>query len=132
MINTDTKLINTLKRLYEGQEYSTTFEDEVSSWDDMRSGDGYIEEWEIRYYLKLNQVLGEGLKAIVSFDVIITDIIVDGDSRYYIWEEADYYQDEWYLLKVEKDLYNTIGNDFPLSFYFNFYGEEEYNNLPSE
>jgi hypothetical protein len=131
MINTDTKLINTLKRLYEGQEYLTTFEDEITFWDS-ENFEVHFEEWEIRYYLKLNQVLGEGLKAIVSFDVIITDIIVDGDSRYYTWEDENFYQDEWYLLKVEKDLYNTIGNDFPLSFYFNFYGEEEYNNLPSE
>jgi hypothetical protein len=130
MINTDTKLINTLKRLYEGQEYSTTFEDEVTSWNedvDMI----FVEEWEIRYYLKLNQVLGEGLKAIVSFDVIITDIIVDGDSRYYIWEDEDFHQNVWYIGEVERDLYNTIGTDFPLSFYFTFYGEDEYNNLPS-
>jgi hypothetical protein len=131
MINTDTKLINTLKRLYEGHEYSTTFEDEITFWDS-ENFEVHFEEWEIRYYLKLNQVLGEGLKAIVSFDVIITDIIVDGDSRYYTWEDENFYQDEWYLLKVEKDLYNTIGNDFPLSFYFNFYGENEYNYSPSE
>ena len=129
MINKDKKLINTLKKMYEGKEYSTSFVDEIYSW---QSDDVVYEDWDIRYYLKLNQVLGEGSNAVVTFDVIITDIIVDGDSRYYIWEEADYYQDEWYLLKVEKDLYNTIGNDFPLSFYFDFYGEEEYNNLPSE
>jgi len=130
MRNTDTKLVNTLKKLYQGHKYTTAFEDEIISWNE---DDGvYIEEWEIKYYLILNEVLGNGSKAIVSFNVIVTNIIVDGDSRYYIWEEADYYQDEWYLLKVEKDLYNTIGNDFPLSFYFNFYGEEEYNNLPSE
>ena len=130
MKNTDTRLINTLKKSYEGQQYITTFEDEVISW--FQPDEEYIEEWEIKYYLILNDVLGNGSRAIVSFDVIITDIIVDGDSRYYIWEDENFYQDEWYLLKVEKDLYNTIGNDFPLSFYFNFYGEEEYNNLPSE
>jgi len=130
MINTDTKLINTLKRLYEGHEYSTTFEDEVMVLDEPYVD--YIEEWEIRYYLKLNQVLGEGLKAIVSFDVIITDIIVDGDSKYYIWEDDDFYQNKWYIGKVEDDLHNTIGTDFPLSFYFNFYDENEYNYSPSE
>jgi hypothetical protein len=130
MINTDTKLINTLKRLYEGHEYSTTFEDEVTPWDE--DVEVYFEEWEIKYYLKLNQVLGEGLKAIVSFDVIITDIIVDGDSKYYIWEDVDFHQNEWYIGEVERDLYNTIGTDFPLSFYFNFYDENEYNYSPSE
>jgi hypothetical protein len=92
----------------------------------------YIEEWEIKYFLKLRDVLGSGSRAIVSFDVIITDIIVDGDSKYYIWEEHGFHQNEWYISKVEKDLYDTIAIDFPLSFYFTFYGEDEYNNLPSE
>jgi hypothetical protein len=122
------KIKNTLKKLYENQEFESSFEDEVISWNE--TDEVYIEEWEIKYYLILNQVLGNGSNAIVNFDVIVTDIIVDGDSRYYIWEESDYYQDEWYISKVEKDLYDTIGTDFPLSFYFTFYGEDEYNNLP--
>jgi hypothetical protein len=128
MRNTDTKLVNTLKKLYQGHEYTTTFEDEIISWNE--TYEEYIEEWEIKYYLILNQVLGDGSNAIVNFDVIVTDIIVDGDSRYHIWEEDGHYQDEWYISKVEKDLYDTIGTDFPLSFYFTFYGEDEYNNLP--
>jgi hypothetical protein len=128
MRNTDTKLVNTLKKLYQGHEYITTFEDEIISWNE--TDEEYIEKWEIKYYLILNQVLGDGSNAIVNFDVIVTDIIVDGDSRYYIWEEGGHYQDEWYISKVEKDLYDTIGTDFPLSFYFTFYGEDEYNNLP--
>ena len=130
MRNTDTKLVNTLKKLYQGHKYTTAFEDEIISWNE---DDGvYIEEWEIKYYLILNEVLGNGSKAIVSFNVIVTNIIVDGDSRYYIWEEDGFRQDEWYISKVEKDLYDTIATDFPLSFYFTFYDEEEYNNLPSE
>ena len=130
MRNTDTKLVNTLKKLYQGHKYTTTFEDEISSWNE--DDEVYIEEWKIKYYLILNEVLGNGSKAIVSFDVIITDIIVDGDSKYYIWEEDGFNENEWYISKVEKDLYDTIATDFPLSFYFTFYDEEEYNNLPSE
>ena len=130
MRNTDTKLVNTLKKLYQGHKYTTAFEDEIISWNE---DDGvYIEEWEIKYYLILNEVLGNGSKAIVSFNVIVTDIIVDGDSRYYVWGEEGYNENEWYISKVEKDLYDTIATDFPLSFYFTFYDEEEYNNLPSE
>jgi len=130
-MTTNTKLANTLKKLYEGHEYVTTFEDEISSWDE--DDEVYIEEWKIKYYLKLREVLGSGgLNSIVSFDVIITDIIVDGDSKYYIWEEDGFNENEWYISKVEKDLYDTIATDFPLSFYFTFYDEEEYNNLPSE
>ncbi len=130
MRNTDTKLVNTLKKLYQGHEYTTTFEDEVMVWNEPDAE--YIEEWEIKYYLILREVLGTGLNAIVSFDVIITDIIVDGDSKYYMWVEDDFDGNEWYIQRVERDLYDTIGSDFPLSFYFTFYDEEEYNNLPSE
>jgi len=80
MRNTDTKLVNTLKKLYQGHKYTTAFEDEIISWNE---DDGvYIEEWEIKYYLILREVLGTGSNAIVSFDVIITDIIVDGDNKY--------------------------------------------------
>jgi hypothetical protein len=121
MENTNTKLVNTLKRLYENQEFSTTFEEEVYSWN---SDETFTEDWEIRYFLKLNQILGTGSDTIVSFDVIITDIIIDGDGRYDKWEFDDFDENKWYIQKVENDLYNTIGTVFPLSFYFNFLPEE--------
>jgi hypothetical protein len=121
MENTNTKLVNTLKRLYENQEFSTTFEDEVYSWN---SDETFTEDWEIRYFLKLNQILGTGSDTIVSFDVIITDIIIDGDGRYDKWEFDDFDENEWYIQKVERDLYETIGSEFPLSIYFNFSPEE--------
>lgn len=134
MRNTDTKLVNTLKKLYQGNEYTTTFEDEVDFWNmpDNYSDGGYIEEWEIKYYLILNEVLGNDSQAIVSFNVIVTDINVDGESRYWQWSDDDFDENVWYMSKVEDDLYNTIGKDFPLSFYFTFYDEDEYNNLPSK
>jgi hypothetical protein len=121
MENTNTKLVNTLKRLYENQEFSTTFEDEVYAWNDNST---YTEEWDIIYYLKLNQILGTGSDTIVSFDVIITDIIIDGDGRYDKWEFDNFDENEWYIQKVERDLYETIGSEFPLSIYFNFLREE--------
>lgn len=134
MRNTDTKLVNTLKKLYQGNEYTTTFEDEVDFWNipDDYLEEEYIEEWEIKYYLILNEVLGNGSQAIVSFNVIVTDINVDGESRYWQWSDDGFDENVWYMSKVEDDLYNTIGKDFPLSFYFTFYDEDEYNNLPSE
>jgi hypothetical protein len=121
MENTNTKLVNTLKRLYENQEFSTTFEEEVYSWN---SDETFTEDWDIRYYLKLNQILGTGSDTIVSFDVIITDIIIDGDGRYDKWEFDNFDENEWYIQKVERDLYETIGSEFPLSIYFNFLPEE--------
>ena len=134
MRNTVTKLVNTLKTLNQRNEYTTTFEDEVNWWNipDDYPEEEYIEEWEIKYYLILNEVLGNGSQAIVSFNVIVTDINVDGESRYWQWSDDDFDENVWYMSKVEDDLYNTIGKDFPLSFYFTFYDEDEYNNLPSE
>jgi hypothetical protein len=120
MENTNTKLVNTLKRLYEDQTFSTTFQDEVYSWN---NNEVDIIDWEILYQLKLHQILGKGSDAIVTFDVIITDIILDGDSRYDMWEENDFEEDAWFIDFVRNDLYNTIGSDFPLSFYFTFLPE---------
>lgn len=129
MRNTDTKLFNTLKKLYQGHEYTTTFEDEVTSW---KTNEVYIEEWEITYYLILNEILGSGSDAIVNFNVIITNIIVDGDDQYHRWEDDDFDENEWYIQRVEYDLEKTLSSEFPLSFHFNFYDEEEYNDSHSE
>ena len=130
MRNTDTKLVNTLKKLYQGHEYTTTFEDEIISWNEPDTE--YIEEWEIKYYLILNEILGSGSDAIVNFNVIITNIIVDGDDQYHRWEDDDFDENEWYIQRVEYDLEKTLSSEFPLSFHFNFYDEEEYNDSHSE
>jgi hypothetical protein len=132
MINKDKKLATFLKKLYEDKEFSTTFQDEIYSW----NNDDYettTEDWEIVYYLKLNQLLGEGTNAIASFDVIITDIIIDDDhNRLDVWAVRDYDQYAWFIENVREDLYNNIVNDFPISFYFDFYTEEEYQNIDNQ
>lgn len=130
MINKDKKLINTLKKMYEGKEYSTSFEDEIYSW---QSDDVVYEDWDIRYYLKLDNLLGEGSKAIATFDVIITDIIYDGDwNRFDIWADTEYDQYAWFITRVRDDIYDNIVNDFPISFYFEFYTEEQYKNMDNQ
>jgi predicted transcriptional regulator len=132
MINKDKKLINTLKKFYEDKEFSTTFQDEVYSW----NNDDYettTEYWEIVYYLKLNQLLGEGSNSVASFDVIITDIIIDDEhNRLDVWADRDYDQYAWFIETVREDLYDTIGNAFPISLYFDFYTEEEYKNIDNQ
>jgi len=132
MMTTDTKLANTLKKLYEGHEYVTTFQDEVYSW----NNDDYettTEYWEIVYYLKLNQLLGEGANSVASFDVIIADIIIDDEhNRLDVWADRDYDQYAWFIETVRDDLYDTIGNAFPISLYFDFYTEEEYKNIDNQ
>ena len=52
-----------------------------------------LKKQEIIYHLKLEEVLGKGSDAVVTFDVIITDIIVDGDDRYDKWEEGEFEKD---------------------------------------
>jgi hypothetical protein len=133
MINKDKKLINTLKKFYEDKEFSTTFQDEVySNW----NGNDYtthIENWEFVYYLKLNQLLDEGSNAIASFDVIITDIIIDDNhNRLDVWADRNYDQYAWFIENVREDLYDTIGHAFPISLYFDFYTEEEYQNIDNQ
>jgi hypothetical protein len=132
MINKDKKLATFLKKFYEDKEFLTTFQDEIYSW----NNDDYettTEDWEIVYYLKLNQLLGEGTNAIASFDVIITDIIIDDDhNRLDVWAVRDYDQYAWFIENVREDLYNNIVNDFPISFYFDFYTEEEYQNIDNQ
>ena len=130
MINKNKKLSNTLKKMYEGKEYSTSFEDEIYSF----TNDQIVyEDWDIRYYLKLNQVLGEGSDAVVSFDVIITDIIYDGDrNRLDIWADTEYDEFAWFINRVRDDIYDNILNDFPISFYFDFYTEEQYKNMDNQ
>ena len=130
MINKDKKLINTLKKMYEGKEYSTSFEDEIYSY---QNDDVVYEDWDIRYYLKLDNLLGEGSKAIATFDVIITDIIYDGDwNRFDIWADTEYDQYAWFITRVRDDIYDNIVNDFPISFYFEFYTEEQYKNMDNK
>ena len=130
MINKNKKLSNTLKKMYEGKEYSTSFEDEIYSF----TNDQIVyEDWDIRYYLKLNQVLGEGSDAVVSFDVIITDIIYDGDwNRFDLWADNEYDEFAWFINRVRDDIYDNIVNDFPISFYFDFYTEEQYKNMDNQ
>jgi len=129
-MNSNEKLKNTLKKMYEGKEYSTSFQDEIYSY---QNDDIVYEDWDIRYYLKLDSLLGEGSNAIASFDVIITDIIYDGDwNRLDIWADTGYDEYVWFINIVRDDLYENIVNDFPISFYFYFYTEEQHKNLDNQ
>jgi hypothetical protein len=130
MKNKDKKLVTFLKKMYEGKEYSTSFQDEIYSY---QNDDIVYEDWDIRYYLKLDALLGEGSNAIASFDVIITDIIYDGDwNRFDIWADTGYDEYAWFINNVRDDIYDNIVNDFPISFYFYFYTEKQYKNLDNK
>ena len=127
MINENLKIKNTLKKLYENQEFENSFEDDVTSWDDNET---VYEEYVFKYYFKVGKVLGEGDKTVASINVIITDIQKDGDDYYYDWVENNYYEMIWYIEHLERMLIEEMTKDFPISIYLTFYGYDEYENLP--
>ena len=123
MINENLKIKNTLKKLYENQEFENSFEDDVTSWDDNET---VYEEYVFKYYFKVGKVLGEGDKTVASINVIITDIQKDGDDYYYDWVENDYDERSWYIEKLEYIINDEMFSFFPFSIYTTFYGHDEY------
>ena len=122
------KIKNTLKKLYENQEFESSFEDEVTTWDDNET---IYEEYVFRYFMEVGKVLGEGDRTVASINVIITDIQKDGDDFYYDWaENGDYREWIWYIERLENMLNKEMNTDFPISIYLIFYGYDEYENLP--
>ena len=96
-IEENIKLKNTLKKLYENQDFETTFQDEVTSWDDMRNGDGYIEEYSFKYYMEVGKVLGKGELAIATINVILTEMKRDEEDFMYDWADDQYDENTWYI-----------------------------------
>ena len=124
------KIKNTLKKLYENQEFESSFEDEVTSWDDNET---IYEEYVFRYFMEVGKVLGEGDKTVAAINVIITDISKDGDDYYYDWADNNEYSEyTWYIERLENMLNKEMNTDFPISIYLIFYGYDEYENLPLE
>ena len=130
MIKENLKIKNTLKKLYENQEFESSFEDDVTSWDD---NEIVYEEYVFGYYMEVGKVLGEGNRTVASIKVIITDIQKDGDDFYYDWViNYEYNQSAWYIQRLENMLNKEMNTDFPISIYLIFYGYDEYENLPLE
>ena len=124
------KIKNTLKKLYENQEFESSFEDEVTSWDDNET---IYEEYVFRYFMEVGKVLGEEDRTVAAINVIITDIQKDGDDFYYDWaDDYEYSEYTWYIERLENMLNKEMNTDFPISIYLIFYGYDEYENLPLE
>jgi hypothetical protein len=128
-IEENIKIKNLLKGLFENQEFETTFQDNVTSWDDEED---VYEEYSFKYYMEVGKVLGEGTKTVASINVIITDILKDGEDFYYDWKEHDYNENVWYILKLDSTIYEEKMQDIPISIYPTFYSQEEYDILPSD
>ena len=122
------KIKNTLKKLYENQEFESSFEDEVTSWDDNET---IYEEYVFRYFMEVGKVSGEEDRTVAAINVIITDIQKDGDDFYYDWADNNEYGEyTWYIERLENMLNKEMNTDFPISIYLIFYGYDEYENLP--
>ena len=128
-IEENIKIKNLLKGMFENQEFETTFQDEVTSWNDEEE---IYEEYNFKYYMEVGKVLGEGTKTVASINVIITDITRDGDDFYYVWEEEGYDEYTWYIISLENEIYEDKLKDIPISIYLTCYAEDEYKNLPLE
>lgn len=120
------KLKNLLKKVLENKEFESSFEDDVTSWDDNET---IYEKYDFEYFIKVKEVLGEGSKTVASLDVIITDIKRDGEDYYYDWVESNYSEHAWYVNKLEEILHEELFSNFPFSIYPVFYGYDEYENL---
>jgi hypothetical protein len=128
-IEENIKIKNLLKGLFEKQEFETTYQDEVTSWNDEEE---VYEEYTFKYYMEVGKVLGEGTKTVASINVIITEFTNDGEDKMLVWKEDDYSENVWYIRSLEDKIYEDKLKDIPISIYLTFYSQEEYDNLPSD
>jgi len=127
-IEENIKIKNLLKGLFENQEFETTFQDEVTSWNE----ENVYEEYTFKYYMEVGKVLGEGTKTVASINVIITEFTNDGEDKMFVWKEEGYDEYAWYIVSLENEIYEDKLKVIPISTYLTCYAEDEYKNLPLE
>jgi hypothetical protein len=113
------KIKNFLKNLYEGNEYESSFKDEV--YDEELKEVEYV----FRYNIDVKSVYGESDKTITGMDVIINEFTVDGVNMMPGWKEIGYNEDVWYIEKLSDIILDEMINVFPMSIYLTFYGKDE-------
>jgi hypothetical protein len=128
-IEENIKIKNILKGLFENQEFESSFEDEVTSWNDEEE---YYEEYVFKYYMEVGKVLGEGTMTVASINIIITEFTNDGEDKMLVWKEEGYDEYAWYIVSLENEIYEDKLKDIPISTYLTCYAEDEYKNLPLE
>jgi len=128
-IEENIKIKNILKGMFENQEFESSFEDEVTSWNDEEE---YYEEYTFKYYMEVGKVLGEGTMTVASINIIITEFTNDGEDKMFVWKEEGYDGYTWYIISLENEIYEDKLKDIPISIYLTCYAEDEYKNLPLE
>jgi hypothetical protein len=124
------KIKRLLKKTLENKEFESSFEDDVTSWNDDET---IYEEYSFKYFMEVGKVLGKGYTTVASVNVIITDIQKDGDDFYYDWaDNYEYSEYTWYIGHLETMLHEDMVSDFPISIHLTFYGYDEYENLSDQ
>jgi hypothetical protein len=118
------KIKNFLKNLYEGNEYESSFNDEVYEWNGDFDEPKEV-EYVFRYNINVESVYGESDKTITGMDVIINEFTVDGENMIPGWKEIGYNEDVWYIEKLSDIILDEMINVFPMSIYLTFYGKDE-------
>ena len=127
-IEENIKIKKLLINMFENQEFETTYQDEVTSWNE----ENFYEDYVFKYYIEVGKVLGEGTMTVASINIIITEFTVDGEDKMLIWKEDNYDEHLWYIVTLENEIYEDKLKDIPISTYLTFYAEDEYENLPFE
>jgi hypothetical protein len=116
------KLTSLLKKLFENKEFESSFEDAVTSWNDNET---IYEEYNFKFHVVVETVLGMGTRAVGSIDIIIDDILLDGESVYLGWAEIGYNDNVWYIEELNSKFYDDYLKYLPFSVYTNVYGYDE-------
>lgn len=127
-IEENIKLKKHLKKVFENEDFETTFQDEETSWD----GDEITiyEEYRFKYYMEVGKVLGRTELAVATINVILTEIKRDGEDFMYDWAEDQYDENTWYINQLDNTMYEEMFKYYPISIHLNFYSYDEYENLP--
>ena len=118
------KIKNFLKNLYEGNEYESSFNDEVYEWNGDFDEPKEV-EYVFRYNINVESVYGESDKTMTGMGVIINEFTVDGENMIPGWKEIGYNEDVWYIEKLSDIILDEMINVFPMSIYLTFYGKDE-------
>ena len=117
-IEENIKLKKHLKKVFENEDFETTFQDEETSWD----GDEITiyEEYRFKYYMEVGKVLGRTELAVATINVILTEIKRDGEDFMYDWAEDQYDENTWYINQLDNTMYEEMFKYYPISIHLNF------------
>jgi hypothetical protein len=118
------KLTSLLKKLFENKEFEISLIDN----EDVYDGYNYVTEeviYNFKFHVVVESVLGVGTRAVGSIDIIIDDIVLDGESVYLGWAEINYSEHVWYINELNSEFYDDYLKYLPFSVYTNVYGYDE-------